>query len=92
MRGDRGAAGRIRIRRLGPTRFLGRKRYEVELPAIATGDPFHRKVTSVPVTMLEKHLGVGDAWSLVKAADAAWDGQTGKWVSLYEQRVICDPY
>lgn len=57
MPADHGAAGKIRIRRLAPTRFLGRKRYEVELPAIGTEDPFHRKVTSVPVTILEKHLG-----------------------------------
>ncbi|MDZ7734272.1 MAG: hypothetical protein U5R31_15405 [Acidimicrobiia bacterium] len=33
--------------------------------------------------VIENDLGVGDAWALIHAADMAWDGQRGEWVSLY---------
>ena len=32
--------------------------------------------------MIDPYLGVGDAWAVVRAADAAWDGTSGDWVSL----------
>lgn len=40
------------------------------------------EVTSTPVTRLDKYLGVGDAWALIRAADRAWDVTEGKWVTL----------
>jgi hypothetical protein len=36
------------------------------------------------VTLLDKYVGVGEAWALVHAADAAWGGSTDGWVSLNE--------
>jgi hypothetical protein len=72
----------IRLRRLPPTGLLHRKRYEIEFPsASGTGSPT-RKVTTTPVTAIDQVVGVGDAWTLVHAADDAWDGESGQWVTL----------
>ena len=68
----------IRVRRL-PPQLLKRRRYEVEFTDPAGGDGW-TKVTSTPVTLIDKYVGVGDAWSVVGAADEAWDGEVGKWV------------
>jgi hypothetical protein len=42
------------------------------------------KITAYPVFDIEKVVGTGDAWALVKAADAGWDGTTGGWATIYE--------
>lgn len=74
----------IRLRRLPPRSVLRRKLYEVEFPSSTEGGVPSRKVTTTPVTRVDKFLGVGDAWALVHAADEAWDGESGTWVSLYD--------
>jgi hypothetical protein len=72
----------IRMRRLPPTRFR-RPQYEVELISDGKSEPVWRRVTRAPVTLIDPKLGVGDAWALVHAADDAWDGEVGEWVSLF---------
>src|SRR5690606_28141095 len=42
--------------------------------------------TRTPVTLLDPLLGIGDAWSVIDAANRAWDGECGSWVSLYDER------
>jgi hypothetical protein len=84
MRRTRAPRGRIRVRRL-PSRFLRRRRYEVESKPEGSDAPAFHVVTSTPVQVIEGVLGTGDAWSVVKAADERWDGTTGEWVSLYAQ-------
>jgi hypothetical protein len=64
----------IRLRRIPPKGLLRRSRYEVELPSSGEGDVPIQKVTSTPVTLIDKYLGVGDAWALVHAADEALSG------------------
>jgi hypothetical protein len=54
---------------------FGRFRFELESSE-------GRQVTRTPVTLLDPYLGVGDAWALVHAAERAWDGAEGGWVSL----------
>jgi hypothetical protein len=71
----------IRNRRLPPSLFR-RRRYEVALIRDASSAPEWTRVTSTPVTLIDRHLGVGDAWSVVQAADDAWDGDVGEWVSF----------
>ncbi|MEY2422460.1 MAG: hypothetical protein QOI95_2527 [Acidimicrobiaceae bacterium] len=71
---DSGSPGGMRLRVVSRGRF-GRFRYEIESPE-------GRHVTRAPVTRLDPYLGVGDAWALVHAAQAAWDGAEGGWVSL----------
>jgi hypothetical protein len=56
-------------------RRFQRTRYEVDLKG-------ERHVTRTPVTLLDPYLGVGDAWTLVHASEARWDGTTGEWVTL----------
>lgn len=74
----------IRIRRLPPKGVLRRRLYEIDLTLNDREEASpSRQLTSTPVTMIDKYLGVGDAWALVHAADDAWDGQTGEWVSLF---------
>lgn len=68
------------LRRTGSTRVLRRHQYELEL--VASDGGRRRHVTSVPLRLLEPRLGVGDSWSVVHAADAAWDGTHGAWVTL----------
>ncbi len=70
----------IRLRRVAAKGLLRRRRYEVEFTS-ADEAPV-RRVTSTPVTLIDQHVGVGDAWALVHAADDAWDGEAGEWVSL----------
>lgn len=72
----------IRMRRVPPKGVFRRKLYEIELPAAGEGGAPTRKVTSTPVTAIHKVIGVGDAWTLVRAADEAWDGRSGQWVAL----------
>lgn len=72
----------IRIRRITPTRVLRRRRYEIEVSGGAEPQSPKRETTTAPVTALGQHLGVGDAWALVHAADAAWNGETGEWVAF----------
>ena len=75
----------VRLRRL-PNRGLLRKRvYEVEIPAARSPGEIERQKTSTPVVLIDKYLGVGDAWALVHAADKAWNGHTGKWVKLFNE-------
>jgi hypothetical protein len=74
----------IRIRRLPQGRFR-RPKYEVEL---TQGDDYRSewsRVTRTPVTLIDPILGVGDAWALVHAANEAWDGHVGAWVSLFHK-------
>lgn len=70
----------IRLRRLPSKGLLRRKRYEVEITPADVAPV--RRVTSTPVTLIDKYSGVGDAWALVHAADDAWDGESGEWISL----------
>ena len=71
----------IRIRRL-PPRLLRRRLYEVEFTDDADGAHTWTRVTPTPITIIDRYIGTGDAWSLVSAADEAWDGELGEWVSL----------
>jgi hypothetical protein len=66
----------IRIRRL-PPRGLRRRIYEIGFTPTGETVPTWTRVTSAPVTLIDPHLGVGDAWSLVHAADNVWDGESG---------------
>lgn len=69
----------IRIRRLPPQRFR-RRRYEVHFISSAGQAPESIRITSTPVHLIDPYLGVGDAWSVVRAADEAWDAGSGRWV------------
>lgn len=73
----------IRIRRLPKRRFRRHPPYEVEYHLAASGEGWH-KVTAYPVFDIEMVIGTGDAWTMIKAADAEWDGSTGQWVTLFE--------
>jgi hypothetical protein len=72
----------IRLRRIAPRGLLRRPRYEIEFPAAVPSDVPRREETSTPVTAIDPYVGVGDAWTLVHAANDAWDGQAGEWVDL----------
>lgn len=72
----------IRLIRLPPTGILRRKRYEVEFPSSDERFGPSYTVTTTPVTAIDKIVGVGDAWTLVHAADDAWKGESGRWVTL----------
>jgi hypothetical protein len=76
---DRVDVMRLRIRRLQST-FLRSRRYEVECTALDDPGLSWRRVTGTPVTVIDPYLGVGDAWSLIHAADTAWAGGVGEWV------------
>lgn len=69
-----------RLRRLKPRLPMGHL-YEVEL---TTDVGLERHITRSPVSLLSPLLGVGDAWSLVDAANREWNGRVGEWVSLFE--------
>jgi len=69
-----------RIRRVAPRFPIGRV-YELE---ILDNDAIKRITTWSPLSVLEPLLGVGDAWSLIDAANRAWDGEQGGWVSLFD--------
>lgn len=56
--------------------------YEVEYCLAASGEGW-RKVTSYPVD-IEKTVGTGNSWALVKTDGAEWDGSTGCWVTISE--------
>jgi hypothetical protein len=69
------------LRRIAPAGLLRRRRrYELEL-VTNTGERL-RRVTRSPVTDLDSHIGVGDAWAVIHAADASWNGEVGEWVTL----------
>jgi len=72
----------IRIRRIRPRGVFGRRLYEIEFPSPDDGNPPIREVSRTPVTRIDPVIGVGDAWTLVRAADDAWDGDNGDWVTL----------
>jgi hypothetical protein len=68
------------LRRVTPGGMFRRRRYELEV-MMSTGERL-RRVTSAPLTYLDPHLGVGDAWAVIHAADAKWSGDVGDWVTL----------
>ena len=72
----------IRIRRCEPKGLLRRRRYEVEFVEPDTGETRWQRETTTPVTTIDQHIGVGDAWALVHAADKAWDEGSSRWSSL----------
>ncbi len=72
----------IRIRRCQPSALLPRHRYEVELVDPGTGEVTWRRKTTTPVTLIDRHVGVAEAWALVHAADRAWDEGSSQWISL----------
>lgn len=71
----------IRVRRL-PKRRFGRPKYEVEYCPVTESDGW-TTITAYPVFDIEKIVGTGDAWALIKAADTAWDGSQGDWAIIY---------
>jgi len=70
----------IRIRRI-PKRVLHRPRCEVEYRPVEIDQGWSR-VPAHPVLDLERIIGTGDAWALIRAADNAWDGTVGQWILL----------
>mgnify|MGYP000900400336 FL=1 len=62
-----------------PGTHVGRV-YEIEVP---TSDGVDRVITRWPRSILDPLLGAGDAWSLIDAANRAWDGEPGDWVALF---------
>lgn len=72
----------IRIRRCEPTGILRRRRYEVELLDQDSGAVIWRKVTPAPVTLIDRHIGVAEAWALLHSADDHWERNVTDWVSL----------
>ena len=71
----------IRIRRLPKQRFR-RVSYEIEYQPIHPADGF-RLISRHPVLELEQIVGVGDGWAMIHAADQAWDGHEGQWVTIH---------
>lgn len=69
-----------RMRRVASRVPIGRV-YELEIPGDQGAE---RIVTRSPLSVLDPLLGVGDAWSLIDAANRAWDGERGEWVSLFD--------
>lgn len=69
----------IQIRRL-PSKCFRRRQYEVQFIPDPHNQPEWTRITSSPVTLLDAHLGVGDAWSVIHAADRAWNGGVGEWI------------
>ena len=72
----------IRVRCIS-RRWFPRPSYEVEYHPTVGGQGWH-KVTAYPVFDIEKVVRTGDAWALIKAADQAWNGLTGDWVTMLE--------
>lgn len=66
----------FRIRRV-PRRMLHRRTYEIEF---TSGMGATSRITSSPVALIDPPLGPGDAWSVVRVADEAWDEVRGAWV------------
>lgn len=69
----------VRLRRLPPTRVLRRPVYEVDFAGSSADG--NVTTTTTPATLIDTRIGVTEAWDLVAAADAAWTGGTGPWVS-----------
>ena len=72
----------IRVRRLPSQRFK-RRWYEVQFIEPNTLGPKWSKKTRTPIAEMEQVLGVGDAWAVLRAADRAWNGGLGDWVTLF---------
>ena len=68
----------IRIRRL-PKRRFRRTLDEVEYEPACRSVTGWRTITTAPVFDPEKVVGTGDAWAMIHAADAGWDGAQGAW-------------
>ena len=72
----------IRIRRCQPKGVLRRRQYEVEFIELAHGGTRFKSRTTTPVTKIDQHVGVAEAWALVHAADKAWEEGSPDWISL----------
>lgn len=72
----------IRLRRCEANGVLRRRRYQVEFVDANTGETVWQIETTTPVTTIDRHIGVGEAWALVHAADKAWDEGSSHWISL----------
>jgi hypothetical protein len=72
----------IRIRRCESKGVLRRRRYEVELLDQESGVLEWRTESSNPVTLIDPHVGVADAWALVHSADDHWERGSTEWISL----------
>lgn len=77
----------IRLRRLRKRRFR-RPQYEVEYRPTSQDSAGWLKTTAHPVFVIEKLLGTGDAWALIRAADAAREGSSGGWVTVPELELM----
>jgi hypothetical protein len=76
---------KIRVRRVGEVgRWIFRKGiYEIELSELGSSTISWTLRTETPTTILRPFYGLGDAWSVVNAADAA--DPLGAWVSFYDE-------
>jgi hypothetical protein len=72
----------IRIRRCEPRGIFRRPRYEIELGNDSTGTIIWLRQTSTPVTLVDPHVGIAEAWALINAADRAWDTGSRDWIFL----------
>jgi hypothetical protein len=76
--------GQIRIRRVSAPGWLRRRTYEIEYPSDTEG-PLDRERTRTPASgRMYDLLGVGDAWSIIDAADQEWNGSVGEWVQFID--------
>lgn len=88
MKPRKGVSPLIRVRRIparGIGRLLNRNLYEIEYSYPGEEGGVVYQVTDIPVTKIDKYLGVGDAWAVIHAADRAWDGEHGKWRALMKK-------
>lgn len=70
----------IRVRQVGTTLVLRRRLFEVEIHNPGRGVEETR--TTVPVFVLESHVGVAEAWAMIHAASDLWDRGAPDWVEM----------
>jgi hypothetical protein len=75
----------IRIRRV-PARPFSRL-YEIELAPHGWPETAQRQTTRTPKAVLERMLGVGDAWSFVQEADRQWAAGNRGWAVEFEEEL-----
>lgn len=70
------------MRRIAPTGWFRRRTYEI-VYAHPGDRPSEHEITTNPATgRLYDVLGVAETWSMIHAADEAWDGSTGEWTQF----------
>lgn len=72
----------IQLRKVGETHLTKRGRYQVQLVDDESGHIEWSETTTTPITLIDRYIGVAEAWALLHQADDEFNRAPMEWVRM----------